>query len=191
MTAKALRLSGLAPGDVPVIETERLRLRALGPDDLDALVTMWANPAHYRFVGNKPRDRTMLWQQILRTAGSWAVLGYGFWAIEQKASGTLVGEAGFLESLRNLVPSHAGTPEAGWSFAEETWGKGYATEAMTAAHAWSDARFPGARTVCMIDHGNDASVRVASKLGYRYLYDGDLEGDAVQVFGRTGQTLTE
>lgn len=61
-------------------------------------------------------------------------------------------------------------------------GRGYATEAMRAVLAWSDATHP--RTVCIIDPGNTASLRVADKLDYREVVRADYHGGKVIVFER-------
>ncbi len=57
-------------------------------------------------------------------------------------------------------------PEAGWIVAEPHWGKGYALEAMRAALGWFDREHGATRTVCMIEEGHAASVKVAARLGY-------------------------
>ena len=76
-------------GNVPVIETERLVLRAHRLDDFDAYAVMWADPVVTRFIGGKPRTREESWIRFLRHPGMWSMLGFGFWAIEEKASGRL------------------------------------------------------------------------------------------------------
>jgi len=181
-----LRLAASAtPPVIPVLETDRLRLRALDIGDLEALTEMWAHPAHYRFIGNTPRTRSDLWQQILRTAGSWALLGYGYWAIEDRETGKFLGEAGFLEGQRAIEPSYTGTPEAGWSVVQSAWGKGIATEAMQAALAWGAFHFPGGGSVCIIEPDHAASIRVAEKLGYEFDYQARLGDAPINVYRRS------
>src|SRR3546814_16692964 len=65
------------------------------------------------------------------------------------------------------IPELEGRPEAGWAFDADHWGAGYATEAMTAALGWADANLDAGDVRCIIDLGNDASERVAAKLGFR------------------------
>ncbi|BCG92897.1 GNAT family N-acetyltransferase [Mesorhizobium sp. 131-2-1] len=155
------------PIGVPVIETERTILRAHRLDDFDAYVAMWADPAVTRFIGGKPRTREESWMRFLRHAGLWSLLGYGFWAIEEKASGRFVGEAGFHDLKRDIEPSIEGVPEAGWALAPEAHGRGLASEVVQRALAWGDVTFSPARTVCIIDPENTASLNVAAKCGYR------------------------
>ena len=64
----------------------------------------------------------------------WRHMGFGFWAIEEKATGRFIGEAGFHELRRDIEPSIEGTLEAGWGFVTDAHGKGFATEAVGACH---------------------------------------------------------
>ena len=152
---------------VPVIETARTILRAHRLDDFDAYVAMWADPGVTRFIGGKPRTREESWMRFLRHAGLWSLLGYGFWAIEDKATGRFIGEAGFHDLRRDIEPSIEGVPEAGWALAPQAHGQGMASEVVRRILAWGDETFQGARTVCIIDPENTASLNVAAKCGYK------------------------
>jgi len=99
--------------------------------------------------------------------GHWAMLGFGFWAVEEKDSGEFVGELGFAEFKRQIEPSIDGTPEIGWVLVPRFHGKGYATEGVRAVIAWGDEHFGAIQTACLIQSENLASIRVAEKCGYR------------------------
>ena len=71
-----------------------------------------------------------------------------------------------MQAHRALGPDFDPYPEAGWVLARAAQGKGYATEAGQAAHAWFDSQFGPQRSVCIIDPENGASLGVAAKLGY-------------------------
>ena len=114
----------------PTIETERTILRPHRLDDFDAYAAMWADPVVTRFIGGKPRTREESWIRFLRHPGMWSLLGYGFWAIEEKASGRFIGEAGFHDLKRDIVPSIEGMPEAGWALVPSAHGKGLASEVV-------------------------------------------------------------
>jgi RimJ/RimL family protein N-acetyltransferase len=152
---------------VPVLETERLRLRGHCPADFEACVAMWADPGVTRYTSGKPLLPEETWAKVLRYAGLWPLLGYGYWALEEKATGLYVGELGFADFKRDIKPSIDGVPELGWALISQAHGKGYATEAVRAATTWGDEHFERARTVCIIDPENLASMRVAEKCGYR------------------------
>ncbi|MGY2130607.1 GNAT family N-acetyltransferase [Hymenobacter sp. HD11105] len=152
---------------VPVLETARLVLRGYRPSDFTQYVAMWADRNFYRYLSPRPMVEEEVWATMLRSIGHWALLGYGFWAVEEKATGNFIGAVGFADPKRDLKPSNHGTPEIGWVLAANVHGQGYATEAVEAAIAWGDTHFGGARTVCIIHPDNRASLRLAEKFGYR------------------------
>jgi RimJ/RimL family protein N-acetyltransferase len=152
---------------VPEIETDRLRLRGHRLDDFDDALAMWSDPTVTRFIGVKPSSEQQTWSRLLGYAGHWAMLGFGYWALEEKASGRFVGELGFADFRRDIDTSMRNAPELGWALTSRVHGKGYATEAVRAAIAWGDTRFGSARTVCLINPDNVASIRVAEKCGYQ------------------------
>ncbi len=150
----------------PVIETERLILRAHRPEDHDAYAALWADPGTVRFIGGRPFSRSECWSRILRQIGHWQVQGFGFWALEDKGSGALAGEAGFHDLRRDIVPAFDGVPEAGWALAPAFHGRGLAREAVEAIHAWGDRHLGADRSVCIIEPENRASLRIARTVGY-------------------------
>lgn len=160
------RLSHLV-ADVPVIETERLTMRCHRVDDFIDCAAMWADPGVTRYIGGKPFSGEEVWARLLRYVGHWTLLGFGFWAVEEKATGGFVGEVGFADFKRDMEPSLEGMPELGWVLTPRAQGKGYATEAVRAAVEWGDVRFGSTRTVCLIDPENRPSLRVAQKGGYQ------------------------
>ncbi|TYZ05449.1 GNAT family N-acetyltransferase [Hymenobacter lutimineralis] len=162
-----LSLGGLVPDAIPRLETPDLLLRAPRPEDLTEAAALHQDPAFYRYLGGNPNDEETVWRRMLSHLGHWVMLGYGSWALEEKATGRYVGTVGFFDVQRDLTPSIKGTPEAGWVLAPRLHGRGYASQALTAAHAWADAHFPSPRTTCIIDPDNEASLRLARKFGYQ------------------------
>jgi RimJ/RimL family protein N-acetyltransferase len=158
--------------EVPVIETQRLRLRGHRPDDFADAVAMWADPLVTRYIGGKPLSEEDVWARVLRYLGHWAWLGFGYWVVEEKATGKFAGEVGFSDWKREIEPSLQGVPELGWVLATHAHGKGFATEAAQAAISWGDANIVSAqpslgRTVCIIHPEHARSILVAEKCGFR------------------------
>jgi RimJ/RimL family protein N-acetyltransferase len=153
--------------DIPTIETERLRLRPYRLDDFDAYEAMWLDPKVYRFIGGVPFTREASWARFLRQIGLWYHLGFGFFALEHKATGAFAGECGFHDLHRAIAPSIEGTMETGWGLTAPMQGQGLAEEAVRAAIGWAAANGKGERLTAIIDQGNGASLRVAEKLGFR------------------------
>jgi RimJ/RimL family protein N-acetyltransferase len=152
--------------EIPLLETERLMLRGHRPDDLPASAAMWADPAVTRYIGGHPLTTEDCWSRLLRFAGHWAWLGFGYWAIQDKATGELVGEAGLANYKRDIDAPYSDAPETGWVLAPTYHGKGYATEAVRAVLAWGDANLQNSLTTCIIHPENAASIHVAEKCGY-------------------------
>ena len=153
--------------DVPLLETERLRLRPHRIDDLGDCAAMWGDEIVARHIGGKTFTPEEVWWKILRYAGLWSLLGFGYWALEDKATGRFAGEVGFADFHRDITPPFGDQPESGWVFAPWAHGAGLATEAVRAVLAWGDENLRSPSTVCAIDPGNLASIRVAEKCGYR------------------------
>lgn len=169
---------------VPILRTERLVLRGHRPEDLEAYAALWVDPAVTRFTTGRPFSREEAWIRILRYGGHWNFLGYGFWVIEDRASGRLVGETGFHDLKRALTPSIERTPEAGWMLTPDLHGQGYAREAVSAIHAWGDRHFAADSTVCIIHPDNAASLRVAEACGYVRETTTTYQGDPTIILRR-------
>lgn len=170
----------------PTLETERLILRAHRLEDFEPSAAMWGDEEVTRFIGGKPFTPEEVWQRMLRYPGHWALLGFGYWVLEEKATGAFVGEAGLLNLNRSIEPPLGDAPEAGWVLAPTAQGKGYATEAMTCAIAWTEAQLLPSRTVCMISPQNTPSIRVAEKLGYREYVRTAYKGSPTILLERRG-----
>jgi len=154
-------------GLVPTVETDRLILRGHRLDDFADSLALWTDPESVRFISGKPSTQEEVWARMLRYAGHWSLLGFGYWVVTDKVTGRFVGEVGFGNFKRDIEPSLDGMPEIGWVLAPHGHGKGYATEAARAAIAWGETHFGPVRTACIIAPENGPSIRVAEKCGYR------------------------
>ncbi len=166
--------------DIPTLETERLTLRPHRLDDFEAHAALWADEDVVRFISGIPSTREQSWSRMLRVAGMWHHMGFGFLAIVEKASDRFIGEAGFMESRREMTPSIEGTMELGWALIPSAHGRGYATEALTALIGWGQAHFPAKPMSCIISPENPASLRVAAKLGFRETTRTQYNGEVIQ-----------
>ena len=165
-TPSPLTLLDGPPALVPQLETADLLLRGPLPADLPEFTAVANDPAFYRFLGNKPYTEEELWRRMMGQLGHWAMFGYGAWTVEEKATGRFLGSVGFFDFQRDLTPSLKGTLETGWTIAPRAHGRGYATQALQAALAWIEPRFPAARLTAIIDPDNVASLAVARKFNF-------------------------
>lgn len=147
-----------------MIETPRLLLRPMCEEDADALLHIFTDPVIMAGFGVVPFGREQMAWWVRRNLDHQAQHGYGLFAAVLKESGLLVGNCG-LELMD--MDDTGGTPaaELGYDFRRDYWNRGLATEAATAVrdYAFGTLRLP--RLVSLIRAGNEASRRVAEKVG--------------------------
>ena len=171
--------------EAPSLETGRLKLRAHTMTDFPRMAAMWAEPKVVQFIGGKPSTEQQSWARLLNYRGHWSLMGFGYWAVEEKSSGLYIGELGFADFKRDLKPSIKGLPEMGWALVPSVHGKGYAAEALQAALEWADSHFASRETVCMIDPENIASIHLAKKFGFREAQKAEYGGLPTLLFSKT------
>ena len=168
----------------PVIETARLILRPFRAGDVEAQAAMMSDPVVTRHLGGQPFSREEGWRKLVCGAGMWALFGYGYWAVERRGDGRFVGQVGFADFKRDVSPSIEGLPEMGWLFAADTFGLGYASEAVAAGLGWIDRAMSPTEVVAIIDEANLASIRVAEKAGFARRELGTYRNEPILVFRR-------
>lgn len=168
----------------PVIETSRLRLRGHRCDDLPHCTAMWSDPAVTRFIGGKPLSEQQTWARLLSYVGHWALMGFGYWAMEERDSGQFVGEIGFADFKRDIAAAMKGKPELGFALASRFHGRGYASEAVAACLAWADLHLPSRLSVCLVHEDHSASLRVLKKCGYEVFERGAYNEQPVLFLAR-------
>ena len=150
----------------PTITTQRLVLTALRPEYFEQHVATVADPRVSARVGTgQPQPRIEAWRRFCMAAGLWPLLGYGFWAIVDRATGTMIGMGGLAQFERGIAELE-GVPEVGYAINADWWGRGLTTEFLAAALDWSDRVLEAAETRCIIAPDNAASIRVAQKSGF-------------------------
>lgn len=146
--------------DIPVIETERLILRGFEERDFEGFAAMRADPEVMHFIGGAQQPHEA-WRTMAATLGHWCLRGFGFFCVEEKSSGALVGNCG------TILPHDWPENEIGYSFTQAAQGKGYGTEAATAALSFAYKYLGWKTAISVIDKDNRPSQRVAEKLNAR------------------------
>jgi RimJ/RimL family protein N-acetyltransferase len=146
------------------VTTERLVLVPFAPEHLDGLFKMNSDPAVMTYLG-APQTRDAVAASITRQQGKWAELGFGWWAVIERATDELIGAA----CLQHLGHVETNPLEIGWRLMPSAQGKGYATEAGQAAmdYAFNVAGETYLTAVTAPD--NKASARVMQRLGMTYI----------------------
>ncbi|WP_313435985.1 GNAT family N-acetyltransferase [Novosphingobium sp.] len=173
----------LSAADGPAIVTERFELWKPQASDLDDMIRLIADEETRRYLGPAQPEAKGVFERLQRNGGSWALYGYGTFAVRQHGRGEIIANCGVFHTWRGFGKGMDDMPEAGWIVRKDHWGQGLAKEVMQAALAWFDAAHGPRRIACMIEEGNRASERVAAALGFTACGSHDIgeDGHAVIV----------
>lgn len=168
-----------------LFESERLRFRDFSLDDADACWAMWGDPEVMHFLGGvKEKDvAEMRDVTLVRVTTKYRAIRergepYGGFALIAKDSGGLIG-CGLLKRLPDGDHVDTGDVEIGWHLVRREWGNGYATEAGRALRDRGFETLPIERLHVVVDPGNERSLAVARRLGFRHVED------TTRYYGRT------
>jgi RimJ/RimL family protein N-acetyltransferase len=142
----------------PILETERLILRAPAAEDFEAWATFAADADAMAHIGGA-QPRAMAWRSWCATAGAWAIRGFSFFSVVEKSTGRWVGRLGPWQ------PEGWPGREVGWALVRDSWGKGYATEGASAAMDYVFDVLGWDEAIHTIDPANTGSHAVARRLG--------------------------
>ncbi|WP_116808174.1 GNAT family N-acetyltransferase [Steroidobacter cummioxidans] len=183
--------------DTQRIESERLTLRRIEPDDFEFFAHVHADPEVARYLSHgKPRSaqESHVWlQSVLRTYEDFSL---GQLAVLRKLDGMLIGRCGLSDLAVEVRASATAVPrgwyqrddapadvqivferELGYTFHRNSWGQGYASEAARCVfdYARDVLRLP--RVISLIHPDNSRSLRVAQRFGAQ-------REDVVEVMSR-------
>jgi len=162
---------------VVTLETERLILRNYRLSDFEDHFKLCADPDVMRYLlGGKPMSRLEAWRHMAFLVGHWELLGYGYFAAVEKATGKFVGRIGFTNP--------EGWPgfEVGWTISPEFQGRGFATEGGRFLLQYAFDEMGRDRVISVIHPENKPSIRVAEKLGQKLEGQTDV-GMPVLIYG--------
>ncbi|HET7520305.1 MAG TPA: GNAT family N-acetyltransferase [Candidatus Limnocylindria bacterium] len=177
MAEPALRVA-----EIPTLHTERLSLRGFTEDDVQPLHRLMQDPDVMRYVGDRRVPELQeTWRAVAGWLGHWMLRGYGQWAVVERASGEVIGRAGIIN------PVDWPGPEVGYLLGRAWWGRGYATEAASAARDWGFITHGFEELLSVIDPANARSIRVAERLGETLRGETQLFGYRVLLYGISRQ----
>ena len=139
---------------IPVIETDRLRLRAFNHDtDFEAYAAFCASDIAQYYVG--PLTRELAWRAASTMMGHWIIRGYGPWAVEEKSTGDFCGMVGLWN------PEAWPAPEITWAIIESKQKRGIAAEAAIRARTYAYDTLQWSRFFSCIAENNAPSIALA------------------------------
>jgi RimJ/RimL family protein N-acetyltransferase len=143
-----------------ILETPRLALRELVPDDAEAIARIICDQETMRYYP-APFTRADADEWIARNQRRYQANGHGLWAVLLKASGELIGDCGVVLQQVEGEP----LPEVGYHFRRDMWRQGFATEAARACFDWGFQHLPADFLISLIRPENAPSRRVAERNG--------------------------
>jgi len=148
----------------PVLETERLVLRPMRADDLAALWRVFTDPRVMAAFASEPFTQAQMTTWIDRNLAHQAEHGWGLFSLVLKSEGDLIGDCG----LEWMTLDDGSVAELGYDLRSDVWGRGLATEAARAVRDFAFGPAGLSNLISLIRAGNDASRRVAEKVGMRH-----------------------
>jgi RimJ/RimL family protein N-acetyltransferase len=146
-----------------LVETERLRLRELVPGDIDFATEMLGDAEVMRYYP-KPLDRAGATEWVERQFVRYARDGHGWWLVEERETGTPVGQIGLaIQDVPEWTPRF--NPEIGWLLHRPYWKRGYATEAAIGVREYAFNVRNYGEVISLIRPVNEPSQAVARRIG--------------------------
>jgi RimJ/RimL family protein N-acetyltransferase len=148
-----------------ILETDRLVLRRLVPEDLDDLFALYSDPVIRRYFPEGTLTYEETWEEL-----EWFLNGHpahpelGLWATIHKETGQFIGRCGLLPWT---IEGRAEV-EVAYLLAKEYWRQGLGTEAARGILEYAFERLQLSRLICLIGRENLASIKVATNIGMTF-----------------------
>lgn len=161
-----------------IIETDRLYLREMVPEDFNDLYLVLAdsdNMSHYPYTFDEKRVRNWIDKNIKR----YSVFGFGLWGIILKKNNFFIGDCGItMQNINDFI-----YPEIGYHIRKEFQGNGYAKEAGTVCKLWAFENTTFKEIFSYMKSDNKASYKTAESIGMEFRFEyKDTDGDLSKVY---------
>lgn len=147
--------------------------------DLDNLFTFYSDPDVIKYIPDAPRTYEETKEEL-----EWFLNGHpkfpelGLWATIHKETQQFIGRCGLLP----WTIENQNEVEVAFALSKAYWGQGLATEVARALVHYGFEQLRLSRLICLIEHGNTASIRVATKLGMTFEKEGQDEKGPFLVY---------
>ena len=160
-----------------VLETDRLLLRKLTPDDAEFTLRLLNEPSFLHFIGDRGvRTHEQARKYILdRIVASYEQFGFGLYLVEIKDSSAAAGICGLIkrEGMDDV--------EIGFAFLPEFWSRGYGVESAQAVMDFGREALGIKRIVAIANPDNERSFKLLEKIGLRYERLIQLPGQELRI----------
>ena len=168
-----------------ILETERLYLREITPDDADVCYQLNSDPEVIRYTGDAAFADVSEARRFLTNYDQYRKFGMGRWAMIEKSSGNFLGWCGLKYS------ADIDEYDIGSRLFRDKWGNGFATESAKACIDYGFGPLNLSMIVGRAMKLNNRSIRVLSKIGLTYWKDdacGEADGVVYKIEKFPSQT---
>ena len=144
------------------INTERLKLRIFRENDWQDLFSYYSDETCMQYTTGRALSDWETWRAVATMVGHWQLRGFGPYAMEEIASGKVIGPVGL------WYPLEWPEPEIKWGLSRSFWGQGYAREAAEAVRVMASTHMPEYHLISLIIANNANSIKLAESLGAKY-----------------------
>ena len=161
-----------------IFETDRLIGRHVERADAEAMHAVYGDPEVVRFVGDgQPLNAETCKRWIEVIFKKYAQWGYGMTALVQKTDGAIVGFCGLVH------PDDQVETEVKYALRRDSWGRGFATEAVSAMLTYGTTEFSIDYIIATVNPSNRRSQRVLDKAGMnRCALRQNADGTSTQLY---------
>ncbi len=165
----------------PTLTTNRLLLRQLRATDAEAIFAMRSDPVGMEFMGQEPHQTVEETQKLIQRLHTFYEQHNSlFWGVTLKGEDTVIGTCALFSF--NFDFHYA---ETGYDLHRDYWGKGIASEAMSAVLTYSFTELGLHRIEADVAPDNTRSKNLLLKLGFtfegnlrqRYYFRGQYEDE--------------
>ncbi len=153
-----------------ILETTRLKLREITPDDAQIAYELNLDPEVVQYTGDVPFASVEDARKFLSNYDHYRKYGFGRWAVISKADGDFLGWCGL-----KYTPEQD-EHDIGYRFFKRHWNKGFATESSVACINYGFRELKLKTIVGRAMHANAASIKVLQKSGLKYWKDDKCAG---------------
>ena len=159
-----------------ILETERLILRELNPNDAEDFYKLNLNYNVIKYTGNSAFKNIDEARIFLENYQDYKINGYGRWSVINKETNRFIGWCGLkFGEMKDET-------DIGFRFFEEEWNKGFATESAKACINYGFDKLNLKRIIGRAMKENIASIKVLEKIGLVYEKDVHFDGKQAVIY---------
>ena len=167
------------------LQSQRLILRQFVHEDWPAMHEIYGDPECTRYTFCNPMSEGESWRTMASILGHWQLRGYGPYALEERATGAVVGTAGL------WYPNDWPEPEIKYALCRRYWGHGYATEAVKRVQVMVAGIWPGKPPISFINAGNTRSIKLAIATGALFEKEVEFRGSIWHIYRHPDLSVDE